>query len=55
MPLSLSSLSNGAFIVLLSYLNGAIIVYDILNGAFDRRALLVPQGQRHDALNDRER
>ena len=52
---SLSSFLNGAFIVLLSYLNGAIIVFDILNGAFDHRALLVPQGQRHDAQNDRKR
>ena len=30
-------------------------MFDILNGAFDHRALLVPQGQRHDAQNDRER
>ena len=45
----LSSFLNGAFIVLSSYLNGAIIVFDILNGAFVHRALLVPQGQRHDA------
>ena len=29
-------------------------MFDILNGAFDHRALLVPQGQRHDAQNDRE-
>ena len=46
---SLSSFLNGAFIVLSSYLNVAIIVFDILNGAFVHRALLVPQGQRHDA------
>ena len=38
----------------ISYLNGAIIVYGILNGAFNHRALLVPQGQRQDAQNDQE-